>query len=264
MPRREPTNAGSTNGAAPMDNATKDDSAPTNDATSRTCGAWTRCSKSWPRNGAPAMRKPARSWNRSNASPRDRRRPRRDRLAAQVADALAEAEADSRENGAPARALRTSCGPHATVGAANAESSPRPNGPTARQIRASSSPRSPPARMTSGVWTKTSAASAARWRTASRTPTRPVRRWRLGARHARQPTPPARFASIARVLLCAQRRLAHTRLAAATCGSLRLEPLEIAVWVRIGVRRIEIAMDTNHPFLDEFRTARKRSPAAAA
>ena len=58
--------------------------------------------------------------------------------------------------------------------------------------------------------------------------------------------------------------LAHTRLAAAACGSRRLEPLEIAAWVRIGVRRIEIAMDTNHPFMDEFRTARRRPSAAAA
>ena len=74
------------------------------------------------------------------------------------------------------------------------------------------------------------------------------------------------FASMAYVLLCALRRLglAHTRLAAATCESLRLEPLEIAAWVRIGVRRIEIAMDTNHPFRDEFRTARRRLSAAAA
>ena len=56
-----------------------------------------------------------------------------------------------------------------------------------------------------------------------------------------------RFTSMAYALLCALRRLglAHTRLAAATCGSLRLEPLKIAARVRIGVRRIEIAMDTN-------------------
>ena len=74
------------------------------------------------------------------------------------------------------------------------------------------------------------------------------------------------FASMAYVLLCALRRLglAHTRLAAATCGSLRLKLLKIAAWVRIGVRRIKIAMDTNHPFQDEFRTARRRLSAAAA
>ena len=75
-----------------------------------------------------------------------------------------------------------------------------------------------------------------------------------------------RFASMAYALLCALRRLgfARTRLAVATCGSLRREPLEIAAWVRIGVRRIEIAMDTNHLFEDEFRTARRRVSAAAA
>ena len=74
------------------------------------------------------------------------------------------------------------------------------------------------------------------------------------------------FASMAYALLCAVRRLglAHTRLAAATCGSLRLEPLENAAWVRIGVRRIELAMDTYHPFQDECRTARRRLSAAAA
>ena len=75
-----------------------------------------------------------------------------------------------------------------------------------------------------------------------------------------------RFASMAHAPLCARRRLglAHTRFAAATCGSLRLEPLKIAAWVRIGVRRIEIAMDTNHPFQDEFHTARRRLSTAAA
>ena len=66
-----------------------------------------------------------------------------------------------------------------------------------------------------------------------------------------------RFASMAHAPLRALRRLglAHTRLAIATCGSLRLEPLKIAAWVRIGTRRIEIAMGTNHPFQDEFRIA---------
>ena len=74
-----------------------------------------------------------------------------------------------------------------------------------------------------------------------------------------------RFASITYVLLCALRRLglAHIRLAAATCGSLRLELLKIAAWVHVSVRRIEIAMDTNPPFRNEFRTARRRLSTAA-
>ena len=74
------------------------------------------------------------------------------------------------------------------------------------------------------------------------------------------------FAAMAYVLLCALRclGLAHTRLAVATCGSLRLELLKIAAWVRVSVRRIEIAMDTIHPFQDEFRTARRRLSAATA
>ncbi len=85
-----------------------------------------------------------------------------------IADVLAEAKRTAR--GAPRRrgASRTSCGPRATVGAASAASSARRNGPTARPTRASSSPRSPPARTTPGASTRTSTASAARWRTASR------------------------------------------------------------------------------------------------
>ena len=116
---------------------------------------------------------------------------RNDRLAAQGADALAEAEADSRESGAPARRFAGFMRSTRDSRAANAASSARPNGPMARPIRASSSPRSPPARMAPGAPMRTSTASAARWRPASRAPTRPVRRPRLGAQHARQPTLPA-------------------------------------------------------------------------
>ena len=52
-------------------------------------------------------------------------------------------QAESRARPASRRAAsRTSCGRHATAGAAGAGSSPRPNGRKARPIRASSSPRS--------------------------------------------------------------------------------------------------------------------------
>ena len=105
---------------------------------------------------------------------------------ARIADALGGGRGGQRAAGASP----TSCGPRATVGAANAASSPRRHGPTARPIRASSSPRSPPGNMTPVVWTRTSTASAARWRTTSRAPVRPARRPRPGAQSARQPAPP--------------------------------------------------------------------------
>ena len=74
------------------------------------------------------------------------------------------------------------------------------------------------------------------------------------------------FASMAYELVCAVRRLglAGTRLAAATCGSVRLKLFKIGAWVRVSVRRIRIAMDTDHPFREEFRIARRRLSAAAA
>jgi hypothetical protein len=57
------------------------------------------------------------------------------------------------------------------------------------------------------------------------------------------------FASIAYVLLEAVRRigLKATKLANATCGSIRLKLLKIGALVRISVRRIKIAMASNHP-----------------
>ena len=75
-----------------------------------------------------------------------------------------------------------------------------------------------------------------------------------------------RFASMAYVLLCALRRigLGYTKLAVATCGSLRLKPLKIGAWVRVTVRRVKIAMNAAHPFQREFRIACKRLSAAAA
>ena len=73
------------------------------------------------------------------------------------------------------------------------------------------------------------------------------------------------FASPAYELVCAVRRLglAGTRLAVATCGSVRLKLFKIGAWVRVSVRRIKIAMDSDHPFREEFRIARRRLSAAA-
>ncbi|MGD9886108.1 MAG: IS1380 family transposase [Reyranella sp.] len=57
------------------------------------------------------------------------------------------------------------------------------------------------------------------------------------------------FASMAYVLMAALRRigLAATKLANATCGSIRLKLLKIGALVRVSVRRVRIAMASGHP-----------------
>ena len=73
------------------------------------------------------------------------------------------------------------------------------------------------------------------------------------------------FASFAYVLICALRRigLAHTRLAEATCGTIRLKLLKIGAQVRVSVRRIKIAMASACPYAEEFALAHARIRAAA-
>ena len=73
------------------------------------------------------------------------------------------------------------------------------------------------------------------------------------------------FASFAYVLICALRRLglARTRLAAATCGSIRLKLLKIGAQVRVSVRRIKVAMASACPYAAEFALAHARICAAA-
>jgi hypothetical protein len=65
------------------------------------------------------------------------------------------------------------------------------------------------------------------------------------------------FASMAYVLLDALRRigLAGTRLARATCGTIRLKLLKIGALVRLSVRRVKLAMASACPFQHEWRTA---------
>ena len=74
------------------------------------------------------------------------------------------------------------------------------------------------------------------------------------------------FAAMAYVLLSALRRLglAGTRLAAATCASIRLKLLKIAARVRLSVRRLKIAMASTHPWRREWAIAYARITAAAA
>src|SRR5215212_1618439 len=73
------------------------------------------------------------------------------------------------------------------------------------------------------------------------------------------------FGSMAYVLLCALRRigLAHTGLAAATCGTIRLELLKIGALVRISVRRVKVAMASACPAASEWRLAHARLIIAA-
>jgi hypothetical protein len=73
------------------------------------------------------------------------------------------------------------------------------------------------------------------------------------------------FASFAYVLLCALRRigLAHTRLAVATCGTIRLKLLKIGAQVRVSVRRVKVAMTSACPYANEFALAHIRLYAAA-
>ncbi len=68
------------------------------------------------------------------------------------------------------------------------------------------------------------------------------------------------FAAMAFVLLSALRRigLAHSRLATATCGSIRLKLLKIGAQVRLSVRRIRIAMASACPYADVFALAHAR------
>ena len=68
------------------------------------------------------------------------------------------------------------------------------------------------------------------------------------------------FASMAYVLLAALRRIAlpGTRLARATCGSIRLKLLKIGAQVRLSARRIRIAMASACPHADTFAQAHRR------
>jgi hypothetical protein len=73
------------------------------------------------------------------------------------------------------------------------------------------------------------------------------------------------FASFAYVLICALRRigLAQTRLAVATCGTIRRKLLKLGAQVRVSVRRVKIAMASACPYATEFALAHARICAAA-
>lgn len=69
------------------------------------------------------------------------------------------------------------------------------------------------------------------------------------------------FSALASVLMIRLRAaLAHTRLARATAGSLRLKLLSIGARVSVSVRRVAVAMDAHHPFRAEFARAHASFP----
>ena len=68
------------------------------------------------------------------------------------------------------------------------------------------------------------------------------------------------FACMAYVLLCALRRigLAHTALATATSGTIRLKLLKIGARVKISARRVKVAFASACPMALEWRLAAAR------
>jgi hypothetical protein len=74
------------------------------------------------------------------------------------------------------------------------------------------------------------------------------------------------LASFAYVLLCAVRRigLQHTPFANASCGTIRLKLLKIGALVRVSVRRIKIAMASSCPAAEVWGCAARRLNAASA
>lgn len=73
------------------------------------------------------------------------------------------------------------------------------------------------------------------------------------------------FSALAYVLLCALRRiaLAGTKLARATCATIRLCLLKIGARITISVRRVKVALATSCPWRALFETAHERLCAAA-
>ena len=73
------------------------------------------------------------------------------------------------------------------------------------------------------------------------------------------------FSALAYVLICALRRiaLAGTKLARATCATIRLCLLKIGAHITVSVRRVKVALATGSPWRELFETAHARLSAAA-
>ena len=73
------------------------------------------------------------------------------------------------------------------------------------------------------------------------------------------------FSALGYVLMCALRRiaLAGTKLAKATCATIRLCLLKIGARMTISVRRVKVALATSCPWRELFEAAHERLCAAA-
>lgn len=73
------------------------------------------------------------------------------------------------------------------------------------------------------------------------------------------------FSALAYVLMCALRRiaLAGTKLAKATCATIRLCLLKIGAQITVSVRRVKVALATSCPWRELFEAAHERLCAAA-
>ena len=60
--------------------------------------------------------------------------------------------------------------------------------------------------------------------------------------------------------MCALRRLglAGTRMARATCGTIRLALLKIGALVTVSVRRVKVAFASSYPAIETFSLAHER------
>jgi hypothetical protein len=94
---------------------------------------------------------------------------------------------------------------------------------------------------------------------------RALRRSHLHRHDAGQPAAAVvRINGLCAALCRARHRAAHTPLASATCGTIRLKLLKIGALVRISVRRIKIAMTSSCPAALVWGCAAARLNAAAS
>lgn len=180
-----------------------------------------------------------------------------DRLKAQIADEMAQAQAEWAQTGQPARRFRDF-----TYRTLKSWSAPRRVVGKAEQLPGKANPRFVVTSFDAGRWPAQALYETlycARGEMENR-----IKECQLHLFADRTSTATMRanqlrlwFASFAYVMLEALRRigLAGTELADATCQSLRLKLLKIGARVKISVRRIHISMASAHPFQAAWRLA---------
>ena len=174
---------------------------------------------------------------------------------------LADAQAEAKRRGRPARRFKPSSPmPPSQAGPASAGSSPRRSTCPASPTPASSLPRCPtPSRP--GPSTSASTARGATWRTRSRSsswissPTGPPPPASPPTSSGSSSPPSPRSSSMRSGVRCTARRLAR-----ATAGTLRLKLLKIGARVMVSVRRVKVAMDSAHPSAAAFARVHARLP----